>query len=283
MVFKSVTTGFIRLSRKHAGQTQQRKGETAMKKGKYFVLLMTAVIALLVMSMPLYASKMDDRIESSAKKSYVFKNYLKGDDIKIQSKDGAVTLTGTVAQESHKELAEKTVESLGGVKSVDNKLEVKGERPAEKSDPWLKAKVKAALLFHRNVSATKTEVEVKDGIATLRGEASSEAQKELTTEYVKGVEGIKDVRNEMTVSKSGKKTSEKMGGKIDDASVTAQVKLTLLYHRSTSALKTKVETNHGVVTLGGKAKNEAEKDLVTKLVTDIKGVKSVKNQMTVEK
>jgi osmotically-inducible protein OsmY len=180
-------------------------------------------------------------------------------------------------------LAEKTVESLGGVKSVDNRLEVKGERPAEKSDPWLKAKVKGALLFHRNVSATKTEVEVKDGIATLRGEASSEAQKELTTEYVKGVEGVKDVRNEMTVSKSGKKTSEKMSGKIDDASVTAQVKLTLLYHRSTSAMKTKVETKDGVVTLGGKAKNEAEKDLVTKLVTDIKGVKSVKNQMTVEK
>ena len=58
--------------------------------------------------------------------------------------------------------------------------------------------------------------------------------------------------------------------------------MTLLYHRSTSALNTKVETKHGVVTLHGKAKNEAEKDLVTKLVTDIKGVKSVKNKMTVE-
>ena len=173
------------------------------------------------------------------------------------------------------------MESLGGVKSVDNRLEIKGEHPAENSDPWLKAKIKAALLFHRNVSATKTKVEVKDGIATLRGDASSEAQKELTTEYVKGVEGIKDVRNEMTVSKSGKKTSEKMDGKIDDASVTAQVKLTLLYHRSTSAVKTKVETNHGVVTLHGKAENDAEKDLVTKLVTDINGVKSVNNQMTV--
>jgi hyperosmotically inducible periplasmic protein len=68
-----------------------------------------------------------------------------------------------------------------------------------------------------------------------------------------------------------------------DTSITGQVKLTLLYHRSTSALNTKVETNHGVVTLCGKAKNEAEKDLVTKLVTDIKVVKSVKNQMTVEK
>ena len=251
-------------------------------KGKNFVLLMTAAIALLVMSMPLHASKTDDRIESSAKKSYVFKNYLKDDDIKIQSKEGVVTLTGTVSEDSHKSLAQETVASLSGVKRVDNRLEVKGEQPAENSDLWLKAKVKVVLLFHRNVSTAKTEVEVKDGIVTLRGNADSEAQKELTTEYVKDVGGVKEVKNEMTAPKTSGKMLEKVGEKIDDASITAQVKLTLLYHRSTSALKTRVETSHGVVTARGKAKNEAEKDLVTKLVTDIKGVKNVKNQMTVE-
>ena len=48
-------------------------------------------------------------------------------------------------------------------------------------------KVKATLLFHRNVSAVKTEVTVKDGIVTLRGDATSQAQKELTTEYAKDV------------------------------------------------------------------------------------------------
>ena len=63
---------------------------------------MAAAFALLVISVPVHASKTDDRIESSAKKSYVFKTYLKNDDIKIQSKDGAVTLTGTVSEESHK-------------------------------------------------------------------------------------------------------------------------------------------------------------------------------------
>ena len=67
-------------------------------------------------------------------------------------------------------------------------------------------KVKATLLFHRSVSASKTEVDVKDGIVTLRGKAASEAQKELTTEYAKDVEGVKDVKNEMTVSKTAKKT-----------------------------------------------------------------------------
>jgi len=69
-------------------------------KGKFSLALMLAAVVLLVFSVPVQASKTDDQIVSSAKNSYVFKNYLKNDDIKIQSKDGAVTLTGTVSEES---------------------------------------------------------------------------------------------------------------------------------------------------------------------------------------
>ena len=220
----------------------------------------------------------------------MFKTYLKGDDVTVQSKDGVVTLTGTVSEGSHKTLAQEYVESLPGVKSVDNKLKEKGEVPAEHSDAWLITKVKATLLFHRNVNATGTEVLAKDGTVTLRGNASSIAQKDLTTEFAKDVEGVKSVKNEMTVKtaamKQGEtKTGEKMdamGETIDDASVTALVKSTLLSHRSTSALKTTVETKDGVVNLGGTAKNAAEKDLATKLVSDVHGVKKVVNNMTVK-
>jgi hyperosmotically inducible periplasmic protein len=260
-----------------------------MKKVIYSISLTVAMIALFT-SMPVRASEMDGRIESSAKNSYVFKTYLQGDDVKIQSKDGAVTLTGVVSEESHKGLAKETVAGLPGVKSVDNKLEVKGTPSTTNSDAWIGDKVKATLLYHRNVSGMKTKVQVNDGIVTLSGEASSKAQKDLTTEYAKDVDGVKDVKNEMTVieasNKPGQKTiGEKIdeaGESIDDASITGEVKMMLLFHRSTSAHNTKVETASGAVTLSGKAKNAAEKDLVTKLVSDIHGVKSVKNQMTIE-
>ena len=266
-----------------------------MKK-LYSIFLMVITVALLAISMPVLASKTDDRIESSARKSYVFKTYLKADDIKIQSKDGVVTLTGSVSEESHKSLAGETVAGLPGVKTVDNRLEIKGERPVENSDTWLMMKVKTTLLFHRSVSGSKTEVTVKDGIVTLQGDATSQAQKDLTTEYAKDIDGVKDVKNEMMVSSgssketrtagekiddSSKKKSRSVGEKIDDASITAQVKMTLLYHRSTSALNTSVTTRKGVVTLSGKAKNTSEKDLATKLVNDVHGVKSVKNLMTI--
>jgi len=243
--------------------------------------LLAATGVLLVTSASLRASEMDDRIESSAKKSYVFKTYLKADSIKTESKNGAVTLTGTVAESSHKSLAQDTVENLPGVKSVDNRLKVKGENHAEHSDGWLSTKVKTTLWFHRNVSASGTDVYVKDGVVSLRGEASSLAQKELTTEYASDVEGVKEVKNEMTVAKAPAQPTKTIGEKVDDASITAQVKSSLMSHRSTSALKTKVETTDGVVTLSGIAKNAAEKSLVTKLVNDINGVTSVINNMTI--
>jgi len=69
---------------------------------------------------------------------------------------------------------------------------------------------------------------------------------------------------------------------IDDASISAQVRGALFMYRSTSAFKTSVSTSDGVVTVGGSAKNTAEKDLVTKIATDIHGVKSVVNNMVVE-
>jgi osmotically-inducible protein OsmY len=242
--------------------------------------MMFAVVALLMLSMPVQASKMDNSIESSAKKSYVFQTYLKADDIKVKSEDGVVSLTGTVSEESHKSLAQETVADLPGVKSVDNMLEVKGTPPAKMSDAWITAKVKTIFLFHRNVSAM-TEVDTKAGIVTLQGKAANEAQKDLTTEYAKDVEGVKGVNNEMTVGKIAKK-KQTVGQKIDDASITAQVKMTLLYHRSTSALNTSVKTKRGVVTLSGKAKSGAEMDLATKFANDVNGVKSVNNRMTIE-
>jgi osmotically-inducible protein OsmY len=86
----------------------------------------------------------------------------------------------------------------------------------------------------------------------------------------------------MTVSKISGMTMARVFGKIDDASIAAQIKMALLFHRSTSALSTKVETNDGVVTIYGKAMNADEKELVTKLVNDINGVKSVDNRMNIE-
>jgi len=158
-----------------------------------------------------------------------------------------------------------------------NTVERTGKKTAERPDAWITGKVKTSLMFHRSVSGLKTQVETAGGVVTLRGEAENQAQKDLATEYALEVEGAKRVNNLMTVR--GERTVE---NRVDDATITAKVKTALLSRRSTSAINTTVKTNGGVVTLGGVAKNEAEKELAERLAHGIDGVKEVNNRMTVE-
>ncbi len=231
-----------------------------------------------------FASAIDDRIEASAKQSYVFRIFLKGDDVTVQSKEGVVTLTGTVSEEPYKLLAQEAVASLPEVKSVTNHLAAKGEVPAKYKDAWLVTKVKSTLMFHRRLNAAEIEVTAKEGTITLRGgQAIGSEEKNLATEYAEDVEGVKAVVNEMTVLTPGMGLDDNVyRPPMDDASITALVKVTLQYHRSTSALEAVVETKDGLVVLKGKVGSEAEKDRATKLASDVHGVKTVVNSMTVE-
>ena len=241
------------------------------------LLLLTGPLALLA------SSSTDRKIEDAAKASYNYQTVLE-DHVKVKAKDGVVTLTGTVQDKDERELAVDTVENLPGVLSVNNEIKVEPAYP-EKSDAWMAVKIRSRLLVKANVSAATTKVVVTDGNVVLSGTADNIAQKDLTAIYAKDIDGVKTVQNEITIKDQpakGEKMTERMSDKMDDASITSQVKYALLTHKATSALKTKVTTNDGSVVITGVASSAAEKSLVSKLAGDVRGVKSVNNSMTVK-
>ena len=245
------------------------------------LLLTASPLALLA------SSSTDRKIEEAAKASYNYRTVLE-DNVKVKAHDGVVTLTGTVQDKDDRDLAADTVENIPGVTSVNNEIVVKSTYP-EHSDGWIALKIRSRLLVKANVSATSTKVNVQDGVVTLTGTADNIAQKELTAAYAKDIDNVKSVNNDivvvepaMKVATGDKTSSDRMGDKIDDASITTQVKSALLMHKSTSALKTKVTTSNGIVSVSGIAASDAEKSLVTKLASDVRGVISVTNSMTVK-
>ncbi|MDB6113904.1 MAG: Osmotically-inducible protein OsmY, contains domain [Lacunisphaera sp.] len=241
--------------------------------------ILSALVVIIASPLALLASSSTDRkIEEAAKSSYNYRTVLE-DHVKVKADDGVVTLTGTVQDKDDRNLAEDTVENLPGVVSVQNEIKVQSDYP-EHSDKWIALKIRSRLLVKGNVSAASTKVDVADGHVTLTGTADNVAQKELTEVYAKDIDGVKGVNNQLVV-KSSPPAKETMGEKVDDASITSQVKYALLTHKSTSALKTKVATSDGVVHISGEAKSDAEKSLVTKLAHDVRGVQSVDNNMTV--
>jgi hyperosmotically inducible protein len=239
-------------------------------------ILLRALFAMtLAPALSFASSTADSKIEDAANSSYNFRAVLEG-RVSVDSVNGVVTLTGTVPDRDEKRLAEDTVANLPGVLSVINNIRVEGE-PPQYSDGWIATKVHLDLLVHANVSATATNVQVKDGVVQLTGTVDNAAQKDLTEQYVKEIAGVKSVTNDLVV----KDTGPTVGEVIDDASITSQVKYALLTHSSTSALKTKITTVQGNVLVKGAADSSAEKDLVTVLTSSVRGVKSVDNEMTV--
>ncbi|MGA2081592.1 MAG: BON domain-containing protein [Holophaga sp.] len=244
--------------------------------------LRLAAVVLTAAAVPAAATETDERIIASARGSYNFKTYLKDDKITIASKNGAVTLTGMVQDEFHRALAEATVAGLPGVKGVNNQLSIRDQPGAVNPDAALRAKVQAAVVLHRNLSLARIDVEAKDGAVTLKGVADSEAQKKVATEYVQGLDGVARVDNQLTVGGERHRRRQELRRKIDDASITAQIKMALLFNKATSAVNTKVRTENGVVTLTGTAKSKAEKERVSQIVRSIEGIRQVRNRMTVE-
>ncbi len=120
------------------------------------------------------------------------------------------------------------------------------------------------------------------GLVTLRGQVDSKAQRDLTAEYTRQVKGVHDVVNDITVAGSAGNQPQASSLDVDDASITAQVNTALASNRSTSDLDATVETYYGIVSVQGIADNQAQKDLVTKIITDIAGVKGVNNELSIE-
>lgn len=246
-----------------------------MKRNSYLLFILIAALPAALFA----SSDTDRKIEDAAKASYNYRTVLEN-HVSVKADAGVVTLSGVVLDKDDKALAQDTVENLPGVTRVENLITVEPGFP-EHSDAWIAFKIRSRLLMKSNVSAVDTKVAVNGGIVTLTGTTRNLAQKELTEAYVKDIDNVKSVKNELIVNASAD-SDPVTGMAIDDASITGQAKYALSSHRSTSVLKAKIMTNDGNVIISGEAASPAEISFVTKLIGDVRGVKSVTNKMEVK-
>ena len=74
---------------------------------------------------------------------------------------------------------------------------------------------------------------------------------------------------------------ETTGAYVDDAAITTSVKAKMVEDKKVDASAIKVETLNGEVMLSGFAKNSTERSTAENIATQVKGVKTVKNQIVV--
>lgn len=133
--------------------------------------------------------------------------------------------------------------------------------------------------------ANDLKVSVHDGKATLTGNVEESVNKELAEQIARGVNGIKNVDNQIVIQADytppARSAGLSYGEVIDDASVTSAVKSKLAWSNNADGLATNVDTKRGKVTLTGTADSAANKELAGRLAANTRGVASVDNKLVV--
>jgi osmotically-inducible protein OsmY len=111
------------------------------------------------------------------------------------------TLTGEVAKSPSQGLAEQVALSVKGIKKVDNKVTVKeaagpvAASEASVKNVALEMKVKGILLTEIGTNALKIEVEVVDGVVSLRGKLDNPETSKAAIAKTRSINGVKKVVN----------------------------------------------------------------------------------------
>jgi hyperosmotically inducible protein len=157
------------------------------------------------------------------------------------------------------------------------------EGSQEKSDLWLEAKLVTTYTLNEHLNPFKLKVDVKDGVAYLGGTVDSAVERDLAVEIAKGVEGIKEVRDNIRIEPEGaaEREESKMFRMVEDATITAKVKSKLLWNRHTKGLDIDVSTETGVVTLKGKVGSDVRRQLAIQLARNTNGVRRVVDRLQI--
>ena len=75
------------------------------------------------------------------------------------------------------------------------------------NDMWLWVKTRASLMGADDLRDSTINVDVENEVVTLKGTVASAAQKTKAEQVAKSVEGVKSVKNQLTVSTSGSTNS----------------------------------------------------------------------------
>jgi len=161
---------------------------------------------------------------------------------------GIVTLTGSVDSLLAKDRAAAEAETVKGVRSVVNLIEV---QPVLRSDEQIKQDVQHALLSDPVTELYEiTDVEVSDGVVTLHGVVDSWQEQSLCMKVAKGITGVRKVENEIAVEVTMNRP---------DDEVEAEIRRRLRWDSWVDDALIDIEVNDGKVVLRGKVGSAAEK------------------------
>ena len=194
-------------------------------------------------------------------------------EIGVIVKNGAVTLTGVVADFADKIAAERAVKRLKGVRAIAEDIEVKRSAEARLTDEGIAERIAEVLSWSTPFRDTDIQAEVREGRVTLSGEVDRLYQKQAAAQRVGELEGVTGIFNEIRVRETV------AGARARD--IETEIVRALQRHASIEASKVRVSVAEGKVTLDGTVDALHERDLIEDAVRHAAGVTDVVDNLAV--
>lgn len=225
------------------------------------------------------ASRPDQQIKDDVIAALDRDVYTSGMPITVTVANGVVSLKGSVGNAYEKTRAEQKVRWIKGVKKVDSSLAVEwweedGVREAKTypSDSDLQREVQAALAHDVRIDASDITAKLNEGSVTLTGTAPNGYQRRIAEQDARDVVGIGWVINDLSIRSAPR----------EDSAIRDDIIANLaLDYELTPSLD--VTVSKGVVTLAGSEPTWFDKGYAGDLAYDVRGVKSVVNNIRVAK
>ena len=143
------------------------------------------------------------------------------------------------------------------------------------TDTWITSKAKIALYVDDRVKGRDVSVETMNGEIFLRGKVDSEEAKSAAAEVARGIDGVKNVKNDLQVVTP----SMRKAVTADDKAITRSVESR--FSKDPELKKIDVRTDAGIVVLSGQVANITAAARASEMAHKVDGVKAVKNELRV--
>lgn len=209
------------------------------------------------------------------------------------SKDGTVTLTGSVDSEAERDKAVQIARNTDGVTNVDDQLRIAdaatgtaGSTASSDSslgDAWITAKIQSKYFVDPDVKGRDINVDTNGGIVTLRGDVGSYSERRQAASMARQTDGVKEVRDELRVSSANGAASTsgaRRAAQVDDAWIQTKLQSKFFADAELRGQSIRVESRNGVVTLSGSVTSSDARDAAEQIARDTEGVKRVVDRMS---
>jgi osmotically-inducible protein OsmY len=251
-------------------------------------------------------ARTDSGITTAVQAKYYANDAVRSSNVDVTTRDGVVTLRGTVESDASRQQAQQLAQNVQGVKRVDNQLQVgtdkptattgttadtrpatSGEAPSARVDgAWLTTKIQAQYFTNPGLKPWNIDVtSTSDGVVTLRGQVDNATDKQQAVTIARNTEGVTRVDDHLRVraaTAAGAEDTSKPTITQPDGWITAKIQAKYFMDGYVKGRDIDVDTSNGVVTLKGAVESEAERRQAEALARSTDGVREVQNQLTME-